>query len=87
MDAYAEKYNPFLYLERHRQYRHHDEGVKRAEKLFGYYAGLAAKLHIIRDNSWYVYFDINKMREDDIEGLYQKALVFCHDPVEEPNEL
>lgn len=81
LDAFAKKYQPQLYLEKHRMYRHHDEGVKKAEKLFGYYGGLAAKLHIIRDNSWYVIFDINKLREDNIEELYQKALKFCHKPL------
>lgn len=79
LDEYAKKYNPKIYLERHRMYRHHDKGVQWVIKKFGYYSGLAAKLHIIRDNQFYVYFDINKLREDDIEELYQKALVFCHD--------
>lgn len=84
MDFYAKKYNPMLYLERHRQYRHHAEGVKKAEELFGYYGGLAAKLHIIRDNQFYVFFDINVLREGDIQELYEKALIFCHKPLEEP---
>lgn len=84
IDAFAKKYSPKLYLEKHRMYRHHDEGVQRAIKKFGHYGGLAAKLHIIRDNSWYVHFDINKVRENDIEELYQKALKFCHNPVKEP---
>lgn len=85
LDEYAKKYDPRLYFERHRMYRHHDKGVKEAVELFGYYGGQAAKLHIIRDNAWYVIFDIYTMREDDIEGLYQQALKFCHKPIEEPN--
>jgi len=50
MDHYAKKYSPKLYLEKHRQFRHHAEGIKKAIELFGYYGGQAAKLHIIRDN-------------------------------------
>jgi len=80
LDEYAKKYDPRLYLERHRMYRHHDKGVQEVREKFGYYSAQAAKLHIIRDNQFYVYFDIDKIREDDIEQLYQKALTFCHKP-------
>ena len=81
LDAYAKEYNPFLYFELHRKFRHHDEGVEEAKKLFGHYGAQAAKLHIIRDCELYLgYFDIRALREDQIEGLYQRALNFCHDP-------
>lgn len=78
LDHFAKKWNPHFYLEYHRQFRHHAEGVKEVGKRWGYYAEIAAKLHIIRDQHMYVYFDINTLREDMIEDLYQKALKFCH---------
>jgi hypothetical protein len=78
LDAYAKKYNPFLFLERHRQYRHHAEGVEEIGRKWGHYAKQAAKIHIIRDNALYVYCDMNILREDEIEEYYQKALKFCH---------
>lgn len=78
LDAYAKKWNPFLYLERHRKYRHHSEGVKEIGRKYGYYAEQAAKLHIIRDNALYVYCNMDTLREDEIEEYYQKALEFCH---------
>jgi len=81
LDEYAKQYNPMLYFELHRKFRHHDDGVKQVEVEFGYYAAQAAKLHIIRDNELYVNFDINTLREDDIEDLYQRALEFCHDNI------
>jgi len=80
LDEFAKKYPPPLYLETHRRFRHHDKGIQEVIKKWGYYAGQAAKLHIIRDNQFYVYFDINKIREDDIEELYKKALGFCDGP-------
>ena len=80
LDAYAKKYNPFLMLEYHRKFRHHDKAVEEVKKKWGYYAEKAAKLHIIRDNEQYVYFDINTLREDDIDDLYKKAIYFCHKP-------
>ena len=83
LDEYAKKYNPMLYLERHRQYRHHAKGVEEVKKMWGHYAEQAAKLHIIRDNDQFVaYVDVPTIREDQIDKLYKKALQFCHDPVE-----
>jgi hypothetical protein len=78
LDAYAKKYNPFLFLERHRQYRHHAAAIEYIEKKYGHYASKAAKLHIIRDNALYVYCNMDTLREDEIDEYYQKALKFCH---------
>lgn len=78
LDEYTKKWNPFIYLERHRKYRHHSSAIEYIEKKYGYYAAQAAKLHIIRDNAMYVYFNIDTIQEDKIEELYQKALKFCH---------
>ena len=85
LDEFAKKWNPFIYLEYHRQFRHHDNGVKEVREKWGEYAEKAAKLHIIRDNMQYVYFNINTLREDDIEELYQKALKFCY-PIQLDNK-
>jgi hypothetical protein len=78
LDSYAKKYNPMFYLEYHRQFLHNDKTVQEILKTKGFYAAQAAKLHIIRDNALYVYFNIDTLREDDIERLYQQALKFCH---------
>ena len=80
LDEYAKKYNPYIYLEYHRQFRHHEKGVEEVKKKWGHYSCMAAKLHIIRDVEIYVYFNIDTIREDNIEELYQKALKFCHTP-------
>lgn len=78
LDEFAKQYPPHLYFEKHRMFRHTKAGVKEAQNLFGYYGGLAAKLHIIRDYQMYVIFNIKLLREDDIEKLYKEALKFCH---------
>lgn len=39
------------YVSRHRKFRHHDQGIKECEKLFGVEANEVAKLHIIDDLS------------------------------------
>ena len=83
MDELAKKWKPFLYLEYHRQYRHHDEAVKYIEKKWGWYASQAARLHIIRDSEMYLpVLVMDIIREDQIQELYEKALKYCH-PVNE----
>ena len=83
MDELAKKYNPFIHLEYHRQFRHHDEAVKYIENKYGWYASQAARLHIIRDNEMYLPVPVmDIMREDQIQELYEKALKFCH-PIRE----
>jgi hypothetical protein len=80
LDAYAKKFNPYTHLEYHRQFRHHEEGIEEIKRKWGFYAGQAAKLHIIRDNEQFVYFNMKTLREDDIDDLYLKAVHFCHKP-------
>ena len=83
LDEYAKKYSPMIYLERHRQYRHHAKGIAEVKEQWGFYAERAAKLHIIRDNEQFLgYVMVSAIREDQIDELYEKALRFCHDPVE-----
>lgn len=84
MDELAKKWNPFIYLEYHRQFRHHAEGVKYVKKKWGEYAEKAAKLHIIRDNEMFLpgVCTMDIIREDQIDHLYQKALKYCH-PIKE----
>ena len=78
LDEYSKKWNPFVYLEKHRQYRHHAEGVKEVRRKWGHYAEKAAKIHIIRDEAMYVYCNMETLREDEIEPYYQKVLKYCH---------
>ncbi len=83
LDAFARKWKPEIYLEYHRQFRHHAEGVKKVGEMWGFYAERAAKLHIIRDNEMYLPLPvIDIMREDMIDELYEKALNYCH-PIKE----
>jgi len=79
LDEFAKKWNPHTHLEYHRQFRHHAKGVKEVKEKWGFYAEQAAKLHIIRDNEMFLPTHvIGIMREDQIEGLYEKALQYCH---------
>ena len=80
MDYFAKKWNPFTYLEYHRQFRHHDKGVQECIKEFGHYAGQAAKLHMIRDFELFLKKPVNfiTLREDDIDELYESILQYCH---------
>ena len=80
MDELAKKYNPFIHLEYHRQFRHHAEAVAYVKEKWGFYAERAAKLHIIRDNEMYLpgVYPIQAIREDMIDELYEKALKYCH---------
>lgn len=80
MDYYAKKWNPFTYLEYHRQFRHHAKGIQEVIDTWGYYAGQAAKLHLIRDNELFLMkpVDFNTLREDEIDELYELILEYCH---------
>lgn len=77
LDEYAKKWKPYLYLEYHRKFRHTKKAIEEAE--FGFYELQAAKIHIIRDCELYV---LNKpfdqVEVEEIDGLYRKALEFCH---------
>ena len=81
LDEFAKRWNPMIYLEYHRQFRHHAKGVEEVKKKWGEYAEKAAKVHIIRDNEMYLPgpWTMNILREDMIEDLYQQALRYCHD--------
>lgn len=79
MDFYAKRWNPHIYLEYHRQFRHNAKGIEFIKNKWGFYSEQAAKLHIVRDNEMYLPLPvIDIMREDQIQELYEKALVFCH---------
>lgn len=79
LDEYAKKYNQFTYLEYHRKFRHHNKGVEEVIEKWGYYAGQAAKLHIIRDYEVYLLTPLmDVIREDQIDKLYKQILPYCH---------
>ncbi len=77
LDEYAKKYPPPIYFEYHRGFRHNAKGVKEIRKKFGFYAEIAAKIHIIRDNEVYI---LDKMmyniKMKEIDELYEKALKY-----------
>lgn len=84
LDEFAKRWNPMIYLEYHRQFRHHAKGVEEVYAKWGFYAEQAAKLHIIRDNDMYLPgVMISTIREDMIDELYEKALQYCHKPRED----
>ncbi len=85
LDEFAKKWKPHIYLEYHRQFRHHAKGVEKVKEKWGHYAEQAAKLHIIRDNEMYLPgITMATIREDMIDELYKRALQFCH-PIREDN--
>jgi hypothetical protein len=78
-DKFAKEWNPHIYLEYHRQFRHNQKGVDYIKEKWGFYAQQSAKLHIIRDNDMYLLLPvIDIMREDQIDKLYEHAVKFCH---------
>ena len=80
LDKYAKEYPPSIYYEYHRGFRHNAKGVKEIEEKFGFYATIAAKIHIIRDNEVYI---LEKMmyniKMEEIDDLYKKALKYNED--------
>jgi len=83
LDAYAAKYSPFTHLEYHRKFRHHRKGVEKCKELFGPLGEKAAKIHIIRDVELYVLKkSFREVIGDEIDELYEKALKYCHPPME-----
>lgn len=77
LDEYASKFPPHLYFEYHRGFRHNRKGVFKVKEKFGFYAEIAAKIHIIRDNEVYI---LDKMmynlRMEEIDEYYEKALKY-----------
>jgi len=87
LDQYSKKYNPHIYLEYHRKFLHHRLGVEACEARFGVLGMRAAKIHIIRDVELYVLSkQFREVMGDEIDELYEKALKFCHPPIEVKEE-
>ncbi len=83
LDQYAKQYKPQIYLEYHRKFLHHRKGVERCEELFGPLGKRAAMIHIIRDVEMYVVIgEFKNVMGEDIDELYEKALKYCHPPME-----
>ena len=82
LDKYAKKWNPFVYGEYHRKFRHNREGVKEVGKMWGPLYEKAAKIHMIRDVELYVLHGSGKMFRDimgdEIDELYEKCLRYHH---------
>lgn len=52
---------------RHRRKRHHKEGLREAEKLFGWDAALAARLHIMSDLKEEGWEESDRFPEDEAD--------------------
>jgi hypothetical protein len=52
---------------RHRRKRHHKEGLREAEKLFGWDAALAARLHIMSDLKEESWKESDRFPEDEAD--------------------
>ena len=79
LDFYTKQYNPYIYLEFHRQFRHTDKALKEQFKQWGFYHQLAAKIHIIRDNELYVLFkEFDRVEIEEIEELFEKCKQYLH---------
>lgn len=79
LDHYAKDYNPYVYLEYHRKFRHTEEALEEKFKEWGFYKQQAAKIHIIRDVELYV---LNKPMDqveiEEIDELFEKAKEYLH---------
>lgn len=83
LDQWAAKFPPNIHLEYHRKFLHHRKGVEECRKLFGKLGEKAAKIHIIRDVEIYVIQKpFREVMGDEIDELYEKALKYCHAPME-----
>ena len=83
LDQWAAKYPPSTHLEYHRKFLHHKNGVEKCKELFGDLGEKAAKIHIIRDVELYVLRKpFREVMGDEIDELYEKALKYCHPPIE-----
>jgi len=75
LDQYAKIFNPMKYGEFHRIFLHNKEGLKEIKENFGFYAEIAAKIHLIRDCEVYI---LDKMmyyvRNEEIDVLCEKSL-------------
>jgi len=87
LDQYVVKWNPSIFLEYHRKFLHHKNGVAKCKELFGVLGEKAAKIHIIRDVELYVLKKpFREVMGDEIDELYEKALKYCHPPIEVKDE-
>lgn len=87
LDQYAAKFPPPIYLEYHRKFLHHKNGVAKCKELFGVLGEKAAKIHIIRDVEIYVLKKpFREVMGDEIDELYEKALKYCHPPIKVKDE-
>ena len=79
LDHYAKKFNPGIYLEYHRQFRHTEKALNKQFEKWGFYRQQAAKIHIIRDNELFVlrkpFFQVEI---EEIDALFEKAKKYLH---------
>jgi hypothetical protein len=77
LDEYAKKYNPRVFLERHRQYRHNEQALLEKFKEWGFYQILAAKIHIVRDYEIYCCTEpFDYIEIEEIDDLFHRALQY-----------
>lgn len=87
LDQHAKKWNPHIHLEYHRKFLHHRKGVEECKSRFGVLGERAAKIHIIRDVELYVLSkQFREVMGDEIDELYEKALAYCHPPIDVKEE-
>ncbi len=78
LDFYTAEFPVYIYLERHRQFRHNAKGIRECQEFFGPWGELAAKIHLVRDNELYVLTKpFDQVRIEEIDELYKKALKYC----------
>ena len=88
LDEFAARYNPYVYLEYHRKFRHNKAGVEKCRELFGPLGEKAAKIHLIRDVDIYVVKGklFSQVMGDEIEDLYLKSLQYFPSLNEDPTK-
>ena len=79
LDFYAKKYNPHVYLEYHRRFRHTDEALSAQFENWSEEQQMAAKIHIVRDYEMYVLIkSFAEVKLDEIDDLFEKAKGVLH---------
>jgi hypothetical protein len=79
LDHYAKEYNPHVYLEYHRKFRHTEEALDEKFEEWGHYRQMAAKIHIVRDCELYVLSKpFDQVEIEEIDELFEKSKQYLH---------
>jgi len=79
LDFYAKQYNPHVYLEYHRRFRHTKEALDAQFANWSEEQQIAAKIHIVRDYEMFILRKLfTEVKLDEIDELFEKAEDLLH---------